>query len=476
MPAKPRFDLAIGIAFLIALQPLGGCAKKADEAQSASAASEPAPAASCRWWEKLLGNCKDAPPAPPPPQVGVVTLVAQALPMLTELPGRTAPYMIAEVRPQVGGIIQKRLFEEGGNVEAGQTLYQIDPALFQATLDNAKATLAKAQANLEVTRLKTARYKELVAIHAVSTQDYDNMVASVKQGEAEVASAKAAVETARINLDYTKVTSPIPGRIGKSSVTPGALVTASQAQALATVQQLDPIYVDVTQSVTETMRLRRDLANGVLQSAGSNGAKVALMLEDGSEYPLAGVLQFSDVTVDQGTGAITLRAVFPNPKNELLPGMYVRAILSEGINKRAILVPQQGVTRNNRGEPTALVLNNEGTVEMRELQTSRTIGDKWLVSAGLAPGERVIVEGVQLVRPGAHAIAAPPKPETTESMAGMGIMSGMAGISVHSNKKPTLDIPKVLLEEGGFDDVAPQSGQPRSMQAGESAAQPAKTE
>jgi membrane fusion protein (multidrug efflux system) len=344
--------------------------------------------------------------APPPnmvPEVGVVTLAPQRVELTTELAGRTTPYLIAEVRPQVGGIIKKRLFREGSDVKAGEVLYQIDPATYQAAADSAKAALAKSEANLFAARLKAERYKDLAAINAVSQQNYDDAYAAFKQAEAEAASSKAALDTARINLEYTRVIAPIAGRIGRSSVTAGALVTANQASSLATVQQLNPIYVDVTQSSTELLRLKRDLASGALKSAGGDKAKARLVLEDGSAYAQEGTLQFSEVSVDQGTGAVTLRAVFPNPKQDLLPGMYVRAILETGVDEQALLVPQQGVTRNNRGEATVLVLDAENRVQLRTIETSRALGDKWLVTSGLAAGERVIIEGLQKVRPGATA-------------------------------------------------------------------------
>ncbi|HEX9448873.1 MAG TPA: efflux RND transporter periplasmic adaptor subunit, partial [Dongiaceae bacterium] len=279
-------------------------------------------------------------------EVGVITLKPQRVTLTTELPGRVSAFMVSEVRPQVGGIIQKRLFEEGSDVKAGQVLYQIDPATYRAAYDNAAAALAKAKANVMSVRAKAERYKELVAINAVSKQDYDDAVASQRSAEADIAADQAALETAQINLDYTKVTAPISGRIGKSTVTPGALVTASQSTALATVQQLDQIYVDVAQSTADVLRLKRDLASGKLQKAGANQAKVGLLLEDGTHYDQGGALQFADITVDQTTGSITLRAVFPNQKDDLLPGMYVRAVLEEGTNDQALLVPQRGVSRD----------------------------------------------------------------------------------------------------------------------------------
>ncbi|GAB2900225.1 efflux RND transporter periplasmic adaptor subunit [Uliginosibacterium flavum] len=336
----------------------------------------------------------------PPAEVGVVTLQAATVGLSTELAGRTAAYAAAEIRPQVGGIIQQRAFTEGGDVKAGQTLYQIDPATFQNALDSAKAALARSEASLTSMRLKAERYKDLVTIKAVSQQDFDDAQAAFKQAEASVAADKAAAETARINLGYTHVAAPISGRIGRSSVTQGALVTANQATALASVQQLDPIYVDVTQSTAELLRLKRDLASGVLKNAGANQAKVRLLLEDGTPYALEGKLAFTDVTVDAGTGSVTLRAVFPNPKQELLPGMFVRAVLQTGAREQSILVPQQAVTRNTKGEAIVMVVAPEGKFAPRVIKTVQTVGDKWLVSEGVQPGEQVIVEGLQRLRPG----------------------------------------------------------------------------
>jgi len=323
------------------------------------------------------------------------------------LPGRTSPYQIAEVRPQVGGIVEQRLFNEGGDVKAGEALYQIASASYRAAVDSARAAQAKAEATAMQARLKLDRYKELVAIKAISQQDYDDANAAVKQTEADVAAAKAALDTALINLNYTRIVSPISGRAGKSTVTPGALLTAGQAIALTTVQQLDPIYVDVTQSSTELMRLRRALESGKIKRAGADKAKVKLLLEDGTAYALEGNLAFSDVTVDPGTGAVSLRAVFPNPKHELLPGMYVRAVLQQGVNEQGIAVPQQGVTRNSKGEATALVVGADGKVEQRILQTGEARADKWVVNAGLKVGDQLIVEGVQKAKPGTTVKAVP---------------------------------------------------------------------
>jgi len=335
-----------------------------------------------------------------PMEVGVTTLKAQRVSLTTELPGRVSAFLVSEVRPQVGGIIRKRLFEEGSDVKAGQVLYEIDPATYQATYDNAAAALAKARATAASSRAKAQRYKDLVAINAISKQDYDDAVATAQSDAAEIAADEAALESAKINLDYTKVTAPISGRIGKSAVTPGALVTASQTDALATIQQLDQIYVDVTQSSADLLRLRRDLASGKLVSAGANKAKIALLLEDGSHYDHHGVLQFTDITVNETTGSVTLRAVFPNPEGLLLPGMYVRGVLEEGVDDKGVLVPQQGVSRNIKGEATALVVNAESKVEQRILKTDRTVGDQWLVSSGVAAGDRVILDGLQKIQPG----------------------------------------------------------------------------
>jgi membrane fusion protein (multidrug efflux system) len=358
----------------------------------------------------LAGCSKSASEAPHQPQVAEVGVfkVAQApLQITTELPGRTAAYQVAEVRPQVSGLIQKRLFVEGADVKAGVALYQIDPATYQASYNAAKAALAKAKANLLTAAPKVQRYKELVAIEGVSKQDYDDAVAAHEQAKADVESAAAALEQAKINVDYTHVDAPISGRIGRSTVTPGALVTANQTTALTTVQQLDPIYVDVTQSSEDMLRLKREVESGGLKKDGTQ-AKVTLVLADGSRYAEVGKLQFSDVTVDTGTGNVTLRALFPNPKHDLLPGMFVRAVVDSGVNEHAIAVPQQGVTRNAKGEATALVLNKEGKVEQRTLVTGGTLGDKWLIKSGLNEGDLLIVEGVQKVKPGAPANAAKP--------------------------------------------------------------------
>lgn len=333
----------------------------------------------------------------PAPEVEVVTVKAQPFNIATELPGRTSSYRIAEVRPQVSGIILKRLFTEGGMIEEGQSLYQIDPATYQATVNSAEADLAKAQADANIKRLTVNRYKPLLGTNFISRQDYDTAVAAARQADASVLAAKAALDTARINLEYTKVLAPISGRIGKSNVTEGALVNANQAAALATVQQLDPIYVDVTQSSNDYLRFKQEIASGSLKKEGK--AAVTLVSETGSEYKQKGTLEFSDVTVDETTGSITLRAVFPNPDNQLLPGMFVRAQVDEGIRQDAMLVPQQGITRNQRGQATTLVVNNDNKVEMRIIETGQAYGSNWLVNKGLQPGDRVIVTGLQKIKP-----------------------------------------------------------------------------
>jgi len=358
MQFKPAVTVLVTAAALASL--LSGCSKKEDAAAA----------------------------APPPPQVGVVTIQPQPYTLVSDLPGRTAAFRVAEVRPQVNGIILKRLFTEGTDVKAGQQLYQIDPAVYEANLNSAKATY-------DATNSLAGRYKQLINEQAVSRQEYDTAVGNARE-------AQAAVQTAEINLRYTKVYAPISGRIGRSLVTEGALVSNGQADAMATIQQLDPIYVDVVQSSTELLRLRRELESGKLQKAGDNAAKVKLTLEDNSQYPIDGKLEFSEVSVDQTTGSVTLRAVFPNPNHTLLPGMFVHARLQTGVNEKAILVPQQGVTRDLKGTPTALVVNQDNKVEQRSLIANRTSGTDWVVEKGLNPGDRVITEGLQYVKPGAE--------------------------------------------------------------------------
>jgi len=342
-----------------------------------------------------------------PAEVGVVTLAPQRVVLTTELPGRTSAYLVAEVRPQVSGIIKDRLFTEGADVAAGQVLYQIDPAQYQAAVDQAEAALAAAEANVPAARSRAERLKEAVAAHAAGQLDLDTAVAAQATAEASVAVARAALEGARINLAYTPVKAPIGGRIGRSSVTVGALVAAYQPVPLAVVQKLDPIYVDVTQSSADMLRFRRALGAGKLKQGSEGHNKVKLLLEDGSPYPLEGTLKFADVTVEPTTGSVTLRMVFPNPEQLLLPGMFVRATVEQGVDETAILAPQMGVTRNPQGEPVALVVGQDGKVEQRVLEVDRAIGDTWLVTKGLAPGDQLIVEGLQRVRPGAPVNAVP---------------------------------------------------------------------
>lgn len=359
-------------------------------------------------WGSLSG-CGKTPATPagmppggmPPQEVAVVTLAPHRAEIVTELPGRTAACRIAEVRPQVNGIILKRMFTEGAEVKLGEQLYQINPATYQAAYDSAKAAVAKAEAAKDVAELLMNRRKKLVSSKVISQQDYDDTFAVLRQAEADIAARNAALEEARINLEYTKVLSPLAGFIGRSMVTEGALVTSGQAGALATVQQLDPIYVDVTQSSSQLLRLQRELVSGQLNNSKNKEASTRLVFEDGTQYSEPGTLQFSEVSVDPGTDSVTLRAVFPNPRRELLPGMFVRAIVKEGTNEQAILAPQKGVTRNVRGEPTAFVVGEGNKVELRVLKTDRAIGDKWLVTDGLNAGDRIIVEGLQKIAPGA---------------------------------------------------------------------------
>jgi membrane fusion protein (multidrug efflux system) len=339
--------------------------------------------------------------------VATVTVARQPVLLTTELPGRTAPYLIAEIRPQVNGLIQKRLFTEGSDVQAGQELYQVDPAPFQAALNAAEAALGRAEASLPAIRLRADRFKEALADKAVSQQDFDDVDAALKQVEADIQYYKAAVETARINFGYAHIVSPISGRIGTSTVTDGAIVTAYQPVPLATIQQLDPIYVDVPQSTNELLRLQRRLADGRLTRDATNANKVQLILGDGTRYPLEGTLQFRDVSVDPTTASVILRAVFPNPNGVLLPGMFVRAVVTEGVDAQAVLVPQQTVSRDPKGNPVALIVNAAGKVEQRQLVIDRAIGAQWLIASGLAPGDRVIAEGMQKVRPGAEVKVVP---------------------------------------------------------------------
>jgi len=358
----------------------------------------------------ILAGCERPQAAAPKssvPEVAVITVRLQQVLLTTELPGRTSPYLIAEIRPQVSGLILKRLFKEGSDVKAGQLLYQIEPAPFQAALDNALAALGRSEANLPAIRAKARRFKELLSDKAVSQQDYDDAESALKQLEADIKYYKATVETARINLRYTRITSPISGRIGRSNVTEGAIVTAYQAVPLSTIQQLDPIYVDLTQSTVELLRLRNRMADGRLRHDGATQNKIKLIMEDGTAYAQEGSLQFRDVTVDPTTGSVILRAVLPNPEGVLLPGMFVQAVVKEGVNEQAILIPQQAVTRDPKGNPTALIVDTAGKVQIRMLTIDRAIGNQWLVSSGLAQGDQVIVEGMQRVRPGATVKTVP---------------------------------------------------------------------
>ncbi|MCY2932056.1 MAG: efflux RND transporter periplasmic adaptor subunit [Planctomycetota bacterium] len=398
-----------------------------------------------------LPGCERRQEAPPPPvpEVAVVTVVPRPVVLTTELPGRTASYLVSEIRPQVNGLIQKRLFTEGSDVQAGQTLYQIDPAPFQAAHDNAKANLvamqkaadraraavgaslagvARQQATLALAKINRQRFEDLYKDKAVAASERDQAAtdvavaeatllavqaqvdsdrAAVAAAQAGIKQAEAALETTGINLAYTKVAAPIAGRIGRSSVTEGAAVTAYQPLALATIQQLDPIYVDVPQSTAELARLRRNVKDGRLQSGGADQKSVKLVMEDGTAYPLAGTLGFREVTVDPTTASVILRIVVPNPAGVLLPGMFLRAIVEEGVNDQAILIPQQAVSRDPKGNPLALIVDDQGKVQQRGITTDRALGDEWLVTSGLAAGDRVIVEGLQKVRPGATAKTVP---------------------------------------------------------------------
>ncbi len=360
----------------------------------------------------LLAACEErpsgaaqTPAAPALPAVTVFTLQSVAVPVTSTLPGRTAPFRVAEIRPQVGGLLEERLFTEGERVTAGQPMFQIANAPFEAAVQRAEAAVARAEATLRVTTSTVNRFRTLARAQAVTTQNLENAEAAMIQAQADVMSSRAALDTARIDLGYTLVTSPVAGRTGRANVTVGALVTASQAAPLVTVAQLDPIYVDLTQPSARLLQARRDVSSGALRRPSADRAVVRLLLEDGSEYPLPGEVQFSEVIVDQGTGSVTLRAVFPNPDQLLLPGMFVRAIVEEGVTDRALLVPQRSVLRTPRGEPMAFIVNGEGVVEQRILRASRAVGNDWLVTEGLNPGDRVVLEGFQRIRAGARVNA-----------------------------------------------------------------------
>ncbi|MEA3464548.1 MAG: efflux RND transporter periplasmic adaptor subunit [Thermodesulfobacteriota bacterium] len=352
---------------------------------------------------------QESPPQRPLAQVSYVTMQPEKIVLTNQLPGRSAPYKIAEIRPQVSGLIQKRLFTEGSAVKVGQVLYQIDPAPFVAAINSAKAALQRSQATLPSVRARAERFSELLAARAVSQQDYDDAAAALIQIEADIQYWQALVESSAINLEYTRVSAPISGRLGTSSVTQGAIVTAYQPMPLVTIQQLDPIYVDIQQSTAELLRLQARLKDGRLQRAAQQN-RVKLILEDDSAYPLTGTLQFSDITVDPTTGSVTLRALFPNPDGVLLPGMFVQAVINEGFNDQAFLVPQQGVLRDPKGNPYALVVDAQSKATYRPLALDKAIGDKWLVSAGVAAGDKVIVEGLLMLRPGTPVKASPFQP------------------------------------------------------------------
>ena len=391
----------------------------------------------------LLGACSQAqtPSAPPTPQVSVVTVHRTSVPVTLELSGRTTPYLVAQVRARNDGIVLKRDYKEGSDVKAGQRLYKIDPAPYIATLNSAKASLEKSQANLVAMKAQAERFKTLVTTNAVSKQDYDNAVSSQGQAEADVALGNAMVNTAQINLGYTDVVSPITGRSGISVVTEGAFVQASAATLMTTVQQIDPIYVDVTQSSVEGLQLRRDVASGKLKLNGPNQARVKLVLEDGREYGETGTLVTTDITVDPNTGTVTVRALFPNPKSVLLPGMFVRARVEEGVNENAFLVSQVGVTHDQKGQATALVVASDNKVQARTLQVAGTHGDQWTVEGGLDEGDRVIVAGVQRVQPGAVVIATEAPSEAAAPGASAAVTPNAAAGNVVADAKPAQQRP-----------------------------------
>lgn len=352
----------------------------------------------------------------PPPEVSVIVAQRQAVEQTVDLSARTTAYQISEVRPQVSGIVEKRLFVEGSYVRAGQPLYQIDPNTYQATLDNAKAALNRQVANLNALKVKEGRYKQLVGTNAISKQDYDDIAAQVALAQADVDASRASLETAKISLDYAIVRAPISGQTGRSNVTAGALVTANQADPLVTIQELDPIYVDISQSSADLLRLRKQLNDGQLAGA-SDSARVKLTLEDGSTYPIEGRLAFSGVSVDPTSGSVTLRAIFSNPSKLLLPGMYTTAKLIQGVNKNAFLIPQQSVTRTPQGQATAYVVNSKGVVEVKTLQTTGTQGSNWIVTDGIQEGDRIIYEGVMKVKPGATVKTVIAKPDQNSAPA-----------------------------------------------------------
>ena len=352
---------------------------------------------------------KKPPPAPPAAVLGYVVVRSESVTLTTELPGRTAAYATADVRPQVNGVIRARTFTEGADVRAGQVLFEIDPAPYRAQLGQAQAQLANAQALVVTQKLKSDRYADLVKINAVSRQDADDARAAYGQAVANVALAQAQLRTAAINLGYTRVTSPISGRIGRATVTQGGLATSGQAQALATVQQLDPVYVDFVQSSDELLKLKREIAGGKLEGAGPQAVDVHLILSDGSQYPAVGRLRFSEAQVDQTTGSVTLRAVFPNPNRTLLPGMYVRARVAQAVDAQGVLAPQAAVARNEKGEAVVTVVGPGDKPTPRTVKTGPAIGDKWLITDGLKPGDKLITEGLAKIQGPPQPGAPPPK-------------------------------------------------------------------
>ncbi|MDR7155057.1 membrane fusion protein (multidrug efflux system) [Sphingobium xenophagum] len=372
-----------------------------------------------------LSACGESPPpAPPPPAVGVVTLKTESVPLVNELPGRIVALEIAEVRPQISGVIRRRLFTEGGTVRAGQLLYEIEDAPYRAALAQAQGSLARANAAIRSTALQAQRYKDLVGVNAVSRQEYDDADAAAQQARADVAAQRGALQAAQVNQGFTRIKAPISGRIGRSLFTPGALVQTGQADPLATIQRTDSVYVDMTQSAAEIIDLKQAMKRGGVSEA--DGARIQLLLPNGSTYPIEGRLQFSEVSVDPTSGAVTLRATFPNPDGMLLPGMYVRAKLVEGQQSEAILAPQQGITRDARGRATAMVLGKDNKAEMRQVQVTRAVGDKWIVTSGLKPGDKLIVEGLLNLRPGTVVTPGAPQQVTAAQGAPQGSKQGGA--------------------------------------------------
>ena len=363
----------------------------------------------------LSGCGESQPPAPPPPAVGVVTVKTESVPLVNELPGRVAALETAEVRPQISGVIRRSLFPQGGFVRAGQVLFEIEDAPYRAALAQAQGSLARAQAAIGSTSLQAQRYKDLVGINAVSRQEYDNAVATAQQARADVAAQRGAVQAAQVNLGFTRIRAPISGHIGRSLFTAGALVQAGQVDPLATIQRTDTVYVDVTQSAAEIINLKQAMKKGGVSEA--DGARIQLILPNGSTYPIEGRLQFSEVTVDPDTGAVTLRSTFPNPDGLLLPGMYVRARLVEGRRNSAILAPQQGISRDARGRATAMVVGKGNKVELRQVEVDRAVGDKWIVTSGLKPGDKLIVEGLVNLKPGTVVRPGAPQQITAQQQA-----------------------------------------------------------